>query len=214
MLDEILVMNNRKVWTLVQKPNNNKIIGCRWVFTVKNDDQGKIVRYKARLVAQGFKQMKGIHYDEVFSPVVNFEIVRLCFSIFVCKLQWSHCQSDVKCAYLYAPLDENILMSQPQGFEDPNKPEYVCKLNKSIYGLHQSGRNWFLEIHNVLENMCILKKVDENQHLKRVDLAKELGLTVTTLNMLIDKHMIIEECHHQIGSMASKKLRFQSGKIR
>ncbi|GBM79268.1 Retrovirus-related Pol polyprotein from transposon TNT 1-94 [Araneus ventricosus] len=157
MLDEILVMNNRKVWTLVQKPNNNKIIGCRWVFTVKNDDQGKIVRYKARLVAQGFKQMKGIHYDEVFSPVVNFEIVRLCFSIFVCKLQWSHCQLDVKCAYLYAPLDENILMSQPQGFEDPNKPEYVCKLNKSIYGLHQSGRNWFLEIHNVLVNLKFRK---------------------------------------------------------
>ncbi|GBN10578.1 Retrovirus-related Pol polyprotein from transposon TNT 1-94 [Araneus ventricosus] len=157
MLDEILVMNNRKVWTLVQKPNNNKIIVCRWVFIVKNDDQGKIVRYKAQLVAQGFKQMKGFHYDEVFSPVVNFEIVRLCFSIFVCKLHWSHCQLDVKCAYLYAPLDENILMSQPQGFEDPNKPEYVCKLNKSIYGLHQSGRNWFLEIHNVLVNLKFRK---------------------------------------------------------
>lgn len=159
MLDEINVMSERKVWKLVPKPPNNKIIGCRWVYNIKCDSQGNIVRYKARLVAQGFLQTKGIHYEEVFSPVVNFSIIRMCFSIFVCKLNWSHCQLDVKCAYLYADLTENIYMSQPQGFKDLNQPDHVCQLQKAIYGLHQSGREWFSEIHNILISLdfCALK---------------------------------------------------------
>lgn len=153
MVDEIQTMTERQVWDLIPKPPNTKIIGCRWVFTLKRDEQGVIVRYKARLVAQGFRQIHGIHYDEVFSPVVNFSVIRMCFSIFVSKLNWKHCQLDIKCAYLYAKLTENILMSQPLGFKDKNKPEYVCKLNRAIYGLHQSGREWFLEIHKFLEEL-------------------------------------------------------------
>lgn len=189
-------MHKRNVWDLVSKTTKGKIIGCRWVFDIKRDDQGNIARYKARLVAQGFKQIPGIHYDEVFSPVVNFSVIRLCFSIFVCKLNWTHCQIDIKCAYLYANLNETILMSQPPGFEDPNKPDFVCKLNRAIYGLHQSGREWFLEIHNVLIGLnfhkldwanCIYTHCDNVILLLYVDDIVIFAKTKILVNEIVDK---------------------------
>ncbi|GBN06469.1 Retrovirus-related Pol polyprotein from transposon TNT 1-94 [Araneus ventricosus] len=70
MKEEIQVIKERKVWDLVPKPPNGKVIGCRWVYTLKQDERDVIVRYKARLVAQGFGQIQGIHYDEIFNPVV------------------------------------------------------------------------------------------------------------------------------------------------
>ncbi|GBN58445.1 hypothetical protein AVEN_129599-1, partial [Araneus ventricosus] len=69
MKEEIQVVKERKVWDLVPKPANGKVIGCRWVYTLKQHEKGVIVRYKGRLVAQGFGQIQGIHYDEIFNPV-------------------------------------------------------------------------------------------------------------------------------------------------
>lgn len=149
------MMHERKVWTLIARPKSANILGCRWVYTIKQDDSGNIVRYKSRLVAQGYKQIKGESYDETYSPVVNFGVIRFFFSLLVCLLGWIHLQFDVKCAYLYAPLDEQIYMSQPQGFV--TNENLVCKLNKAIYGLHQSGRAWFYEMDSVLLKIGFLK---------------------------------------------------------
>ena len=76
MEDEIKVMKERNVWELVPRPNNKKILGNRWVYTTKTDENNKVVRYKARFVAQGFDQRKGESYDEVYSPVVSFSVIR------------------------------------------------------------------------------------------------------------------------------------------
>ncbi|GFV85044.1 retrovirus-related Pol polyprotein from transposon RE1 [Trichonephila clavipes] len=137
---EINVMKERKVWDLVDHPDNIKILENRWVYTIKYDENNKIVRYKARLVARGNTQLRGESFDEVFSPVINFTIVRLFFTICVCLWKWTHIQVDITNAYLYANLDTVIYMKQPTGYEIDNK---VCKLRKAIYGLHQSGRQWF-----------------------------------------------------------------------
>ncbi|GFY30700.1 copia protein [Trichonephila clavipes] len=138
---EINVMKERKVWDLVDHPDNIKILENRWVYTIKYDENNKIVRYKARLVARGNTQLRGESFDVVFSPVINFTIVRLFFTICVCLWKWTHIQVDITNAYLYANLDTVIYMKQPTGYEiDNNK---VCKLRKAIYGLHQSGRQWF-----------------------------------------------------------------------
>ena len=150
MSEEIKTMHDRRVWHLVPPPANKPVIGNRWVFTVKRDENGNIVRFKSRLVAQGFKQIKGENYDETFSPVVDFSVVRLFFSILVSNLKWSNIQADVKAAYLYAPLSEEIYMRQPLGFVDESKVDWVCKLDRAIYGLHQSGRLWFYELNSVL----------------------------------------------------------------
>ncbi|GFV03691.1 retrovirus-related Pol polyprotein from transposon RE1 [Trichonephila clavipes] len=145
---EINVMMERKVWDLVDHPDNIKILENRWVYTIKYDENNKIVRYKARLVARGNTQLRGESFDKVFSPVVNFTIVRLFFTIYACLWKWMHIQVDITNDYLYANLGTVIYMKQPTGYEiDNNK---VCKLRKAIYGLHQSGRQWFLELENKL----------------------------------------------------------------
>lgn len=150
-------MKERQVWKLVPRPEGAKILGNRWVFAVKRDEKGEIVRFKARLVAQGFRQRKGETYEEVFSPVVNFAIIRLFFSILVNYKGWEHCQADIKAAYLYAPLTEKVYMSQPKGFIDTQNPESICLLQRAIYGLKQSGREWFYTISNELKAIGFIR---------------------------------------------------------
>ena len=150
MEEEIQTMYDRKVWTLIKLPEGKQPLGCRWVYTVKRTETGEIARYKARLVAQGYKQIKGESYDETFSPVVNFGLIRFFYAILVSCQGWIHFQCDIKCAYLYAPLTENIYINQPPGFVINGKEYLVCKLNKALYGLHQSGRVWFFELNKVL----------------------------------------------------------------
>ena len=83
MEEEMEIMFKRGVWRLTTLPEKVKPLGCRWVFTLKRNEKGEIVRYKARLVAQGYKQIKGESYNEVFSPMVNFGVIRFFFSILV-----------------------------------------------------------------------------------------------------------------------------------
>lgn len=154
---EIETMKERKVWHLEALPDGVKPVGCRWVYTIKRDDLGKIIRYKARLVAQGYKQVKGETYDETFSPVVNFSVIRFFFSLLVSCKGWYHIQCDVTGAYLYAPLKEKIFMIQPPGFCTKGKENLFCRLDKALYGLHQSGRMWFYELNKVLLNIGFIK---------------------------------------------------------
>lgn len=104
MNDELESIKEREVYSLVPRPKDTKIIGSRWVFAVKKDEQGVVQRFKARLVAQGYKQRKGIDYEDTYSPVVDFILVRLLLVIFLGVLKWKNLHLDVKCAYLYSTL--------------------------------------------------------------------------------------------------------------
>ena len=128
-------------WELVPPPKDKNIVSSRWVLKVKRDENGAVDRFKARLVAQGYSQMKGIDYDEVFSPVARYASVRSLLALANAHDLEIH-QMDVKTAFLNGSLDCEIYMSQPEGFVDPERPDYVCKLKKSIYGLKQSARCW------------------------------------------------------------------------
>ncbi|UYV74129.1 hypothetical protein LAZ67_11002199 [Cordylochernes scorpioides] len=154
MEDELKVMKDRKVWKLVDPPPQGvKILGNKWVYSVKRDDKNNIKRYKARLVAQGYRQKYGIDYTDIFSPVVNFSIIRFLFIILVSLLRWKHVQLDVKSAYLYGNLKEKIYMQQPDGFKLKGSEDKVCLLEKTIYGLHQSGREWNKELDSILNSI-------------------------------------------------------------
>lgn len=150
MQDELDIISHRKVWSLVPLPKGKKSLGTRWIFSKKRNERGEIVRYKARLVAQGYRQQPGINYEETYSPVASFSVIRLFFSILVCHLKWTHVQLDVKAAYLYAKLKDETYVKQPPGFVSRLYPNHVFKLHKALYGLHQAGRQWFFELHNVL----------------------------------------------------------------
>ncbi|GBM34909.1 Retrovirus-related Pol polyprotein from transposon TNT 1-94 [Araneus ventricosus] len=150
MSEEIKLMQNRKVWDLVEPKSNMKVLGCRWVYNIKHDEKNNVKKYKSRLVAQGFKQRPGVDFTDVFAPLVNFDIIKFLFVLLVCILGWNHCQIDVKGAYLYGNLDIPIYMQQPEGFAVKGCEHYVYRLHKSIYGLHQSGRQWNIVLSEIL----------------------------------------------------------------
>ena len=139
-------------WDLVPPPEGKNIVGSRWVLKVKRDENGCIDRFKARLVAQGYSQVKGVDYDEVFSPVARYTSVRSLLALANEHDLEIH-QMDVKTAFLNGSLDCEIFMSQPEGFVDPDKPSHVCKLKKSIYGLKQSARCWNTTLDEYLKSV-------------------------------------------------------------
>uniref|UniRef100_A0A2N9FSD8 Integrase catalytic domain-containing protein n=1 Tax=Fagus sylvatica TaxID=28930 RepID=A0A2N9FSD8_FAGSY len=142
MTEEFQALHKQGTWTLVPPPPSKNIVGCKWVYKLKYHSDGTLARHKARLVAKGFHQQHGVDFDETFSPVVKAPTVRLILSLAV-SLGWSLRQLDVKNAFLHGSLKEEVYMTQPQGFIDPQHPSHVCKLLKSIYGLKQAPRAWF-----------------------------------------------------------------------
>ncbi|GJU20019.1 putative ribonuclease H-like domain-containing protein [Tanacetum coccineum] len=124
MQEELLQFKIQKVWTLVDLPYGKKAIGTKWVYRNKKDERGIVVRNKARLVAQGYKQEEGIDYDEVFAPVARIEAIRL-FLAYASFMNFLVYQMDVKSAFLYGTIEEEVYVSQPPGFVDPEFPEKV-----------------------------------------------------------------------------------------
>ncbi|GJZ64403.1 putative ribonuclease H-like domain-containing protein [Tanacetum coccineum] len=116
----------------------------------KRDERGVVVRNKARLVAQGYTQEEGIDYDEVFAPVARIEAIRL-FLAFASFMGFIVYQMDVKSAFLYGTIDEEVYVSQPPGFVDPDHPNKVYKVVKALYGLHQAPRAWYATLSTFLE---------------------------------------------------------------
>uniref|UniRef100_A0A2N9G9I0 Integrase catalytic domain-containing protein n=1 Tax=Fagus sylvatica TaxID=28930 RepID=A0A2N9G9I0_FAGSY len=147
MQEEMSSMDKNNVWELVDLPPGRKTIGNKWVLKVKRKADGSIDRYKARLVAKGYTQREGIDYEDTFSPVVRFASIRLILSI-VAKQDLELFQMDVKTAFLNGELDEEIYMAQPAGFEAKGHERKVCRLKRSIYGLKQSSRQWYLRFHD------------------------------------------------------------------
>lgn len=126
-------------WELVNLPKSQRIADNRWVYRIKRNQNDTIYRYKARLVARVFTQCYGIDYTETFSPVVKFASIRTLLSIAAEQGMFMK-QFDVKTAFLYGDLEEEVYMKQPIGFEDGSNR--VCKLVKSLYGLKQAPRCW------------------------------------------------------------------------
>ncbi|GJW23921.1 putative ribonuclease H-like domain-containing protein [Tanacetum coccineum] len=139
MQDELLQFKLQKVWTLVDLPNGKRPIGTKWVFRNKKDERGIVIKNKARLVAQGYTQEEGIDYDEVFAPVARIEAIRL-FLAYASFKDFMVYQMDVKSAFLYGKIEEEVYVCQPLGFEDPDFPDRVYKVEKALYGLHQAPR--------------------------------------------------------------------------
>ncbi|GKF71078.1 putative ribonuclease H-like domain-containing protein, partial [Tanacetum coccineum] len=122
-------------------PNGKKAIGTKWVFRNKKDERGIVIRNKARLVAQGHRQEEGINYEEVFAHVVRIEAIRL-FLAYASFMGFLVYQMDVKSAFLYGTIEEEVYVTQPLGFKDPDHPDKVYKVVKALYGLHQAPRAW------------------------------------------------------------------------
>ena len=135
--EELESLRKRKVFELVDPLKGRKVIKNRWVFDLKSDGWRK-----ARLVAKGFSQVEGVDYDEIFSPVVRYETVRMMIALAALK-DWHISGLDVKTAFLYGELDEELYMEQPEGFKLPGQQHKVLRLKRAIYGLKQAALAWW-----------------------------------------------------------------------
>nr|GEV90890.1 putative ribonuclease H-like domain-containing protein [Tanacetum cinerariifolium] len=131
-----------KVWILVDLPYGKREIGTKWVYRNKKDERGIVVRNKARLVAQGHTQEESIDYEEVFAPVARIEAIRL-FLAYASFMGFLVYQMDIKSAFIYGTVEEEVYVCQPPGFEDPEYPDKVYKVVKALYGLHQAPKAWY-----------------------------------------------------------------------
>ncbi|GJS53408.1 putative ribonuclease H-like domain-containing protein [Tanacetum coccineum] len=167
MQEELLQFKLQEVWTLVDLPNGKRAIGTKWVFRNKKDERGIVIRNKARLVAQGYTQEEGIDYDEVFAPVARIEAIRL-FLAYASFKDFVVYQMDVKSAFLYGKIEEEVYVCQPPGFEDPDFPDRVYKVEKALYGLHQAPRAWYETLSTyLLDNGFQRGKIDKTLFIKR-----------------------------------------------
>jgi len=143
MREELEALRKNETWVLTDLPKGKKAVGCKWIYTVKQNPEGKIERYKARLVARGYTQTYGIDYDETFAPVAKMNTVRTLVSC-AANFGWPLHQLDVKNAFLHGDLQEEVYMEVPPGMAAAGNGEgKVCRLKKALYGLKQSPRAWF-----------------------------------------------------------------------
>lgn len=151
MDEEFNSLMKNGTWELVDLPSGKMALPNKWVFKAKTDQQGKIIRYKARLVIKGYAQKKGIDYQEVYSPVVRYTSIRYLFAL-AAQHNFQIEQMDAVSAFLQGIIDTEIYMLQPEMYRDGSQ---VCHLKKSIYGLKQASRLWNMKLSNVLKEMGI-----------------------------------------------------------
>ncbi|GJR97132.1 putative ribonuclease H-like domain-containing protein [Tanacetum coccineum] len=175
----------QKAFLVQQALVRKKAIGTKWVFRNKRDDWSIVVKNKARLVAQGFRHEEGIDYDEVFSPVARIEAIRL-FLAFASFMGFPVYQMNIKSAFVFGTIEEEVYVYQPPGFIDPAHPNKVYKVIKALYGLHQALRAWYETLSSFL-----LKN-----GFRRVD---DIIFGSTTQSMCIE----FEDCMHKRFQMSS-----------
>ena len=163
-LDQI---EKNKTWELVPRPKGKNVIDTKWVFRNKLNEDGKVVRNKARLVCKGYAQVEGIDFEETFAPVARLEAIRMFLALAVYK-GFKVYQMDVKSAFLNGNLEEEVYIEQPDGFILGDDPTMVFRLKKALYGLKQAPRAWYSRLDSYLQKLGYKKGVvDSNLYVKK-----------------------------------------------
>lgn len=157
IVEELNSHKKNHTWDIVSLPTGYKPIKCKWVFKVKQNSDGTSERYKARLVAKGCSQREGIDYTETFSPVVRYDTLRVLIAL-ATLYNWEIDHVDAVVAFLQGNIDEEIYMECPEGLEVSKErgDKMVCRLQKAIYGLKQSGRAWYTKLDEGLKSLGLI----------------------------------------------------------
>ncbi|GBE85505.1 hypothetical protein SCP_0800220 [Sparassis crispa] len=155
---EMQNLRDHHTYDLVEPPENTNIVGSKFIFRIKHNANGEIESYKARLVAQGFTQVPGVDFNDTFAPVAKLASIRIILAL-AARHDWDVHQMDVKGAYLNAELEEDIFMKQPPGQAKRGREHWVCHLRHMIYGLKQSGCQWFKKISTALNEMGLSRSL-------------------------------------------------------
>ncbi len=182
--EELATLKAAGTWEIVDKPVGANIVGSKWVFRIKKDAEGGIVKFKACLVAQGFSQVPGIDYFNTYAPVARLASIRSILAM-AAALDLELHQVDIKGTYLNGkPTDKEIIyMHQPPGYPEPGShPGQVCRLVKTLYGLKQSGRRWYQHLIEILVKKLGFKQCDIDQAM----FYKQEGQNLTVIAVHVD----------------------------
>nr|GFB76733.1 retrovirus-related Pol polyprotein from transposon TNT 1-94 [Tanacetum cinerariifolium] len=149
MQEELHQFDRLDVWELVDRPLCINVINLKWLWKNKRNEENTVIRNKSRLMAKGYAQKEGVDFEESFAPVARLEAVSL-FIVYAAHKYFTVYQMDVKTAFLYGPLEEEVYVNQPDGFVDPYHPDKVYRLKKALYGLKQAPRAWYDELSKFL----------------------------------------------------------------
>jgi hypothetical protein len=166
MNEELDQIEKNNTWELVPRPVDKNVIGSKWVFKNKINEQGQIVKNKARLVCKGYAQIEGQYFDETFAPVARLEAIIMVLA-YACHNNFKVYQMDVKSSFLNGDLEEEVYMEKLEGFSLIDNPNYVCTLKKTLYGLKQTPRAWYHRLDKFLQDKGFKKGiVDSNLYIK------------------------------------------------
>nr|GEW60290.1 copia protein [Tanacetum cinerariifolium] len=188
--EELLQFKMQKVWILVDLPHRKRAIDTKWVYINEKDERGLVVRNKARLVAQGHTQEEGIDYEEVFAPVARIEAIRL-FLAYASFMGVMVYQMDVKSAFMYRNIKEEVYVCQPLGFKDPDHPKKVYKVVKALYGYIR-----LLEIVSVVSYIAYALTMNPTIYVSCIKqfwntVVVKQSNDVTRLQALVDKKKVV-----------------------
>ncbi|GJW39236.1 retrovirus-related pol polyprotein from transposon TNT 1-94 [Tanacetum coccineum] len=174
-------------------PSSNKVmlIKLKWIFKVKTDEFGGVLKNKARFVAQGFRKDKGINFEESFAPVARIESIRIFVENATNKNIMIY-QMDVKTAFLNDELKEKVYVSQPEGFVDQDNPSHVYKLKKALYGLKQAPQAWY----DMLSSFLISQPFHQSYY----------GFTFKKIPLYCDNKSAIALCYNNVQHSRAKHI--------
>ncbi|GKA28901.1 retrovirus-related pol polyprotein from transposon TNT 1-94 [Tanacetum coccineum] len=211
MQEELNEFERLEVWELVPRPNKVMVITLKWIYKVKLDELGGILKNKARLVARGYRQEEGIDFEESFTLVARLEAIRI-FLAYAAHMNMVVYQMDVKTAFLNGNLREEVYVSQSDGFVDKDNPNHVYKLKKALYGLKQAPRAWYDMLSSFLISKDFSKgSVDPTLFIRRE--GKELLLVQIYVDDIIFAASTPELCDLFAKIMCSKFKMSMMGKI-
>ncbi|GJU55605.1 retrovirus-related pol polyprotein from transposon TNT 1-94 [Tanacetum coccineum] len=208
--EELNEFERLEVWELVPPPDKVMVITLKWIYKVNLDELGGILKNKARLVARGYRQEEGIDFEESFASVARLEAVRI-FLTFAAHMNMTLYQVDVKMAFLNGILREEVYVSHPNGFVDPNKPNHLYRLKKALYRLKQVSRAWYDLLSSFLLSQGFSKgTVDPTLFISRKD--KDILLVQIYVDIIFAS-TTTELCHKFYEIMRSKFKMSMMGKI-
>ena len=184
MDSEIQSIEKNKTWTLTKLPTGHKPIGLKWVFKIKKNADGEVIKHKARLVAKGYVQKHGIDFEEVFAPVARLDTVKLILAM-AANRGWEVHHLDVKTAFFNGELEEEVYVSQLEGYAVKGKEQYVFKLSKALYGLRQAPRAWNIRLDKSLKKLGFTKCISEQAVYKRGAGKSEIILGVYVDDLIV-----------------------------
>ncbi|GJX65423.1 retrovirus-related pol polyprotein from transposon TNT 1-94 [Tanacetum coccineum] len=197
MQEELHQFDILQVWELVDEPFGKNVIKLKWLWKNKKDEDQTVIRNKARHVAKGYAQEEGIDFEESFARLESVWI----FVAYATHKSFLIYQMDVKTTFLNGPLKEEVYVTQPDGFVDPDHPEKVYRLRKALYGLKQASRAWYDELSNFLMSKGFTKgTIDPTLFMIRYE--EDILLAKYALEIL-KKHSI-EKCDTVGTPMATK----------